>query len=668
VTFRERLSRLDHLQRTKIFKIVASGVVVALALIAIIGYAVRQNMPSSAGEPMSTMPAQDPATLAPADPQASSEELQAQDAAAQMQRVMRSNEAATERILNDVLAARQDWGGFAGGVIVVAALCLAVIWMGLALTYLAVVLCAGVVVLPLSMIEATRTMSIIGAGCALLTLAFAALMRGANLLLSASHPIMAVARNTLAEAVRMRVGIIFIVMLIFALAALPTLLDDQQPLRYRVQSFLQYSVGGSFWMTALLVLSFATASVCFEQRDKTIWQTITKPVTHAQYLLGKWVGVVTLAAVLLMVCGAAIFMFTEYLRDQRAQGESQAYVAKEGGGLTDDRKVLEMQVLTARETVMSSEPEVDEEQFAKNLEERVQQEIAYLSQYDDSTKELRLQQEQQIRERLAEELRKSIGVAYRAIAPGGERIYRFEGLLGAKRENRPVILRFKVEAGSNMPDQLYRLTLQFPNNYPFVETVGLNQFHTIELLPTVIDENGLLELRVQNGDSLSGRMNPETLIFSKDGLEVTYSVGGYRMNYLRVMFVLWIKLGFLAMIAICASTALSFPVACLVSFTVFLSAEGASFILGALEVYQTEGDKGEMLLIPTIISHIADSVATTFKIYSDLKPVPRLVGGLLLSWGSVFMGTAVLMLMTTVLYFTSVIVFKRRELATYSGQ
>ncbi|MFN9991911.1 MAG: ABC transporter permease subunit [Phycisphaerales bacterium] len=666
MTLRERLSRLDHLQRTTIFKVVASGVVVALALIAVIGYAVRQNMPSGNGESLYVMPPEDAPVVV--DPQASPEEMQAQDAAAQMQRVMRSNEAATERILNDVLAARQDWGGFAGGVIVVAALCLAVIWMGLALTYLAVVICAGVIVWPLSMIEATRTFSIIGAGCALLTLAFAALLRGANLLLSASNPILAVARNTLAEAVRMRVGIMFIVMLIFALAALPTLLDDQQPLRYRIQSFLQYSVGGSFWMTALLVLSFATASVCFEQRDKTIWQTITKPVTHAQYLLGKWVGVVTLAAVLLMVCGAAIFMFTEYLRDQRAQGESEAYVAKEGGGLTEDRKVLEMQVLTAREKVMSSEPEVDEEQFAKNLEERVQQEIAYLSQYDDATRELRVQQEQEIRERLSEELRKSIGVAYRAIAPGGERIYRFEGLLDAKRENRPVILRFKVEAGSNMPDQLYRLTLQFPNNYPFVETVGLNQFHTIELLPTVIDENGLLELRVQNGDSLSGRMNPETLIFSKDGLEVTYSVGGYRMNYLRVMLVLWIKLGFLAMIAICASTALSFPVACLVSFTVFLSAEGASFILGALEVYQTEGDKGEMLLIPTIISYVADSVASTFKIYADLQPVPRLVGGLLLSWGSVVMGAAVLMLMTTVLYVASVIVFKRRELATYSGQ
>lgn len=42
----------------------------------------------------------------------------------------------------------------------------------------------------------------------------------------------------------------------------------------------------------------------------------------------------------------------------------------DGGGLTDDRKVLEMQVLTVRGTVMMSPPQVDEAQFQKNLEKR----------------------------------------------------------------------------------------------------------------------------------------------------------------------------------------------------------------------------------------------------------------------------------------------------------
>jgi hypothetical protein len=330
-------------------------------------------------------------------------------------------------------------------------------------------------------------------------------------------------------------------------------------------------------------------------------------------------GVVGLAAVLMMVCGTAIFMFTEYLRDQPALGERSAYVAQEGDGLTDDRKVLEMQVLTARLTVPVSEPEVDEEQFKLNLDQRVQQEIEYLKQFDDATSESRFQQEAEIRAKLAGDLRRSVGVAYRSIAPGGDRIYRFEGLKDAKRENRPIILRFKIDAGTNMPDQLYHLTLQFPNNLPFVQSVGLAQFHTLELLPTVVDENGVLEFRVQNADIIRGRMNPETLTFSKDGLEVTYSVGGYRANYMRVMFVLWVKLAFLAMLAVCAATGLSFPVACMVAFTAFLAAEGSGFLTSALEVYRTEDDAGKMMLIPTAIAKVAEAIAMLFQVYGNLK-------------------------------------------------
>jgi ABC-type transport system involved in multi-copper enzyme maturation permease subunit len=74
------------------------------------------------------------------------------------------------------------------------------------------------------------------------------------------------------------------------------------------------------------------------------------------------------------------------------------------------------------------------------------------------------------------------------------------------------------------------------------------------------------------------------------------------------------------------------------------------------------------MLIPTAIAHVADAIATLFQVYGNLKPVPRLVGGLLLSWREAIQGVTVLALMTVMLYVGAVIVFKRRELATYSGQ
>ena len=108
------------------------------------------------------------------------------------------------------------------------------------------------------------------------------------------------------------------------------MLEVDSPLRYRVQSFLQYGTGGSFWIIAILTLVFSVSTVAFEQRDKTIWQTMTKPVASWQYVLGKWLGVVGLNAVLLTVCASAVFLFTEYLRQQPARGEQSAFVTSTG--------------------------------------------------------------------------------------------------------------------------------------------------------------------------------------------------------------------------------------------------------------------------------------------------------------------------------------------------
>ena len=51
----------------------------------------------------------------------------------------------------------------------------------------------------------------------------------------------------------------------------------------------------------------------------------------------------------------------------------------------------------------------------------------------------------------------------------------------------------------------------------------------------------------------------------------------------------------------------------------------------------------------------------------DLQPVKRLVDGRLLPWSSVSVGIGVLLAATGVLYAIAIAIFKRRELAIYSG-
>jgi ABC-type transport system involved in multi-copper enzyme maturation permease subunit len=62
------------------------------------------------------------------------------------------------------------------------------------------------------------------------------------------------------------------------------------------------------------------------------------------------------------------------------------------------------------------------------------------------------------------------------------------------------------------------------------------------------------------------------------------------------------------------------------------------------------------------------AVTWMFRTYSDLKPTTRLVDGRLLDWGNVSWGAIVLIAWTGALFAAGVGIFRRRELATYSGQ
>ena len=162
--------------------------------------------------------------------------------------------------------------------------------------------------------------------------------------------------------------------------------------------------------------------------------------------------------------------------------------------------------------------------------------------------------------------------------------------------------------------------------------------------------------------------NVESISFPPDGLELSYSVGGWRANFVRVMVALWVKIAFLSMLAITCSTFMSFPVACLVSFGSFLAGETGGFLKDSLNVWSSTDEKDRVIVYKWIVEKVAIAVEWTFRTYTELRPTKKLVDGLYLPWEEVAWGTAVLAGCTVVLYLAGSFVFKRRELATYSGQ
>jgi hypothetical protein len=153
-----------------------------------------------------------------------------------------------------------------------------------------------------------------------------------------------------------------------------------------------------------------------------------------------------------------------------------------------------------------------------------------------------------------------------------------------------------------------------------------------------------------------------------DGLELSFPVGGYEANFVRVMIILWLKLAFLAMVGVVSATYLSFAVASLISFGTFLIAESASFLSTSLEYFDPADAKGNVEYWKMVVRGIAVPIATAFKSYAELRPTTNLVDGRMMDWSTVAVAAVVLGALTAVLYAIGVTIFKRRELAMYSGQ
>ena len=558
---------------------------------------------------------------------------------------------------------------------------IALTWLGVGVTVLGLAALALGVGFPLTFYESTAGVGSFVLGFAPLSLLFVCLLEVARLALALPSRTFAVARNVLIEAVRLKIALVFIVALIFFLALLPQALGEDQPLRYRVQQWLQWGTGISYLLAMLLTIFFSCATVAFEQRDRVIWQTMSKPVRAWQYVLGKWVGVMVLNLVLLTVMSAGTFMFTEYLRAQPAVGERSAFVRLDGRDTrtdatiqTEDRRILENQVLVAREGVVP-------DNFDLGTPER-QEEIAGIV-----NRELeRIQNERpdvaitpELRARLREEVTTRFSQEIRAIPRGfsAPEEFVFSGLDDIPEDVDEITLRFQIDAGSNDPSAVFRIAFGIngflvPVNAGEMPTqpihamrpVALGTPQTLSLQRNaVVREDGTMALRIWGSPA-----NDRVAVIPPDGLELLAVRGGYSLNFARVMAVMWVKLGFVAAVGVLASCFLSFAVSCLTTLVAWFAAESAAFLFRSLDWFATTRHTGEVIWLNQVAAWLAQPISWSLRGFSELRPTASLADGRLLSW--LDLGSAVLTigLWTVVVLAGAVMVFRGRELALYSGK
>lgn len=572
--------------------------------------------------------------------------------------------------------------GLAFGIVAMG-VALGAVWLGFGLTYIGIGVGVLAIAVPLMQFDQTYSFGLVGIGIAVLVVALLASLEGAKLLLGGGTPVLAVARNVLVEAVRARIGLIFVVALILLLAFLPVVLNEDQPLRYRVQQWIQYGLGLGYLLLAMMTVFFGVATVSFEQRDRIIWQTVSKPVRAMSYIAGKWLGVMVLNVVLMLTIAAGVFAFSVYMERLPADGEA-AYHVTLGDGMqirpglntalapelrTKDRRLLEDEVLVARVGVKPDPPEVNEEGLQQ----------AAIARIDDERKtnpdfvETREAREQILNELITLALERA-----RTIRPGFSRHFVFSDI-GFLRDdpNQPMLtLRYTYDAGTNDPADVYRLRFFFNGQaWPLrgaigteqavedgVQAITLGSAQLLTFPASLINDRGELIIEIQSAFT-NGREGQ----FGPGNLELLYSAGGYSANFFRSMSMLLVQLGFLAAVAVFASTFLSYPVAVLMSCAMLLGTMMSGYLTLAVRDHATMTREGELLPINFVAELITLPVMWAFSPFADVKPIERLADGRLISWGDLTGAMIAIGTVSVVLLSIGVVVFRKRELALYSG-
>jgi hypothetical protein len=156
----------------------------------------------------------------------------------------------------------------------------------------------------------------------------------------------AVARQTLAQCIRMRIALAFIVMMALVLTLLPSVMKGDGTLAGSIRTYLSYGVGLTGGLLSLLTVLLAVAVVSWDIRERTIFLLSVKPVRRWEYLLGRWLGVMALSTALLGIAGGGVYIFLQYLRDGQAVNEV-------------DRRTVETEIFTARYRIRPRLPDYE---------------------------------------------------------------------------------------------------------------------------------------------------------------------------------------------------------------------------------------------------------------------------------------------------------------------
>ena len=416
--------------------------------------------------------------------------------------------------------------------------------------------------------------------------------------------VFAIAGIAIRSAIRSRVVLVLLALLLIAIIALPLTIKGDGTLTGAVQVLLRYTLGAVNIILSIATLWAGCAAIATEVQEHQVQLLVTKPVTRAQLWLGKWLGLLALNAALLAVAGGVTYgLLHWHLNRQRLSAQ--------------DRTALREELLVARR-VVNAEPVPVEADAQRIFKEQLR--IGAIPKDERPDQVLAA-------------IRQSLLQQAHAVPPDIMLRHVFKV---PRSTTRPLVVRYQFTSSLTDKNPVACIWLagapDRPDRFQRPEMAAPTGVHTLQIPASLVATDGTLTVDIAN-------VNPEqlTMVFAPtDGVQLLVYDSSFAANFSRSLLVMLGELAFLGALAVTLGSLFSLPVAALTTaYAVMLMNIGSylqtltqeTFIIGsAAQPGATPG------LLDLLMHFMYVGLYWITKPFQTASPLEPLAVGELVSW------------------------------------
>lgn len=458
--------------------------------------------------------------------------------------------------------------------------------------------------------------------------------------------ILAITGLTWKAAIRFRLFLVIAALLLVAVIGLPVLIKDDGTARGFTQILLTYTLGAITSLLGISTLWLSCGTLARDIEECQIQVLATKPIARWQIWLGKWLGIISLNAALLILSGACVYALLQWRATKLP---------------ADVQTTLRNEVLIARGSAKPDDVQAEIEKNARDiLQERLKR--APVSQVDLP----------EVQKQIVEQVK----AEYQIVPP--DYIKTWEIKLGSKAKSlqgQPLQLRIKFNAAQKSASGtfvgLWRVGVPPKTKYWVSDppmSLAPDTYHEFEIPADLFDANGTLTIAFRN-------LNDAALLFPlEDGMEVLYREGTFGMNFARGLGIIFCWMALLAAVGLASASFLSFPVAAFLSLALLIMALSSGTLAnvvsdGTIDTNSAANPNPVVTSLDVVIIPAFKVALKIINLARDFSPIDSLSSGRSITWGQLGLAfVQIVVVLGGVFAVCGIFIFSRRELAQAQSQ